>query len=239
MNDGGNTGKVITFKYSFVFDKDRRMEFTVRLDEQTLRALPEENRRHPEWTRLEKFRCPNCPLDDSEHKFCPVAANIADLIERFKEWLSYEEVDLSIETEERDYLKRTTLQEALSSLIGVYMVTSGCPVLEKLKPMARYHLPLASASETAYRTVTMYLLAQYFLRKRGRHPDWELKNLAKVYQDIQIINGNFGDKLREVTIKDASLNALVKLNCFANYISFQLDADVLRETERYFNAYFE
>jgi hypothetical protein len=34
-----------------------------------------------------------------------------------------------------------------------------------VKPMARFHLPLASEEETIYRATTMYLLAQYFLRE--------------------------------------------------------------------------
>lgn len=51
MNNSGNTTKVITSKYTFAFDKDRRMNFTVRLDEETLRVLPEESSRHPDWTR--------------------------------------------------------------------------------------------------------------------------------------------------------------------------------------------
>lgn len=238
MNNGGNVEDAITFKYTFTFDKGRKIDFTVRLDKETLCLLPAQSRPHPEWARLKNFKCPNCPLKEVEYKFCPVAVSLADLVEYFRDWLSFEEVDLFIETEERNYQKHTTLQEALSSLIGIYMVSSGCPILEKLKPMVRYHLPLATPDEAVYRTITMYLLAQYFLFKRGKHPDWELRYLSKIYEDIQMVNSNFGNKLREIVVKDASLNALVKLNCFANYISFQLDADVLSEAERYFNAYF-
>ena len=37
------------------------------------------------------------------------------------------------------------------------MALSGCPVLEQLKPMARFHLPFASVEETIYRAASMYL----------------------------------------------------------------------------------
>tara|TARA_B100000686_G_scaffold86198_1_gene93073 strand:- start:90 stop:251 length:162 start_codon:yes stop_codon:yes gene_type:complete len=47
-------------------------------------------------------------------------------------------------TDERCYVEHTTMTEAVSSLLGIYMVTSGCPVMDKLRPMVRFHLPLAT-----------------------------------------------------------------------------------------------
>ena len=74
-----------------------------------------------------------------------------DIIHSFKDSISYEEVEVFITTKARTYMKRTTLQKGLSSLLGIYMVTSGCPTMEKLKPMVRYHLPFATEEETKYR----------------------------------------------------------------------------------------
>ena len=54
------------------------------------------------------------------------------------------------------------------SLIGIYMVTSGCPIMDKLRPMARFHLPFASTEETIYRAISTYLLGQYFLEQKGK-----------------------------------------------------------------------
>lgn len=61
-------------------------------------------------------------------------------------------------TEERTYSKDTLLQQGLASLLGIVMTTSGCPVLEPLKPMVRFHLPFATLTETVYRMVSMCLV---------------------------------------------------------------------------------
>jgi len=143
-----------------------------------------------------------------------------------------------VETQERKYLKKVPLQTGLSSLLGIYMVTTGCPILEKLKPMVRYHLPFASMEETTYRSVTMYLLAQFFLYRRGNKPDWNLDNLGEIYNDIQIVNKNVCDKLQEIISRDAAANALLKLDYSALYISLRLNQNILDEIESYFNAYF-
>ena len=142
-----------------------------------------------------------------------------------------------METQERKYLKKVPLQVGLSSLLGIYMVTTGCPILEKLKPMVRYHLPFASIEETTYRSVTMYLLAQFFLLRRKNKPDWNLDNLAAIYNDIQVVNKNVCDKLQEIISRDAAANALIKLDYSALYISLRLNQDILDEIESYFNAY--
>lgn len=117
---------------------------------------------YPEWTELKNFKCPNCLLVENEYKYCPIAVNIIDLIDFFKT-SSYPEVNVIVDTEIRRYSKHPSLQKGISSLMGIYMVTSGCLIMEKLKPMVRYHLPFATLEETSYRMVSMDLLAQYFL----------------------------------------------------------------------------
>ena len=40
------------------------------------------------------------------------------------------------------------------------MATAGCPWTDRLRPMARFHLPFANEAETVYRSVSMYLLSR-------------------------------------------------------------------------------
>ena len=119
------------------------------------------------------------------------------------------------------------------------MATSGCPIMKKLKPMVFSHLPFATLKETQYRVLSMYLLAQYFVYRRGGEPDWPLSKLANLYDDIQIVNKSFFRRLAHVKIKDAALNALIKLDIFAKYVSVSINRDVLDEMESLFQAYFE
>lgn len=83
----------------------------------------------------------------------------------------------------------------------------------------------------------MYLLAQYFLCKQGKSPDWELKDLVKIYEEITIVNRKFLGRLTDVIIEDASVNALVGLDSFAQSVSFSIDQGALHEIELLFKPY--
>jgi len=233
-----NTEKTIIFKYKFNFGAGIEKEFNVELDNKTLDLIQTKKESSPKWAELEYFKCPNCPLNKNQHAFCPVAANLVEIVNFFKDSISYKEVDLFVKTEERGYVKHTTLQQGINALIGIYMVTSGCPIMNKLKPMVRYHLPFATLQETRYRSISMYLLAQYFLYKRGGKPDWDLKNLVKIYDEIRIVNKGFFNRLSKIEIKDATLNAIVKMDMFAQHVSISIDKNVLDEMESSFDAYF-
>ena len=105
--------------------------------------------------------------------------------------------------------------------------------------MVRYHLPFVTLRETRYRVISMYLMAQYFLYRRGKEPDWELKNLVTVYDEIQIVNKSFFQRLAHIKVMDATLNALIKLDMFAKHISMLVNKDSLDEMECLFKGYFE
>jgi hypothetical protein len=122
-------------------------------------------------------------------------------------------------------------------LIGIYMVTGGCPIMEKLKPMVRFHLPFATIEETKYRAISMYLLAQYFLYQRDSQPDWDLKKLAETYENIRIVNESFCKRLRTIEGKDANLNAVVVLDIFADSVNFSIDSRMVDDLDYLFKGY--
>ena len=231
--------KTISFHYKFTLSDGNIKEFDVELDSETLSLTGKKKQSYPEWTRLPYHKCPNCPLSDAQNPQCPIAANLVDLVEFFKDSISHDEVDIEITTEARRYVKRTSLQSGISSLIGIYMVTSGCPVMDKLRPMVRTHLPFATGEETMYRVLSMYLLAQYFLYKEGQRPDWDLKNLAEIYEEIHTVNKSFCQRLAEIHVKDASLNAVVQLDNFADITSYSLEINRLDQIKRLFHAYLD
>lgn len=235
----GDFSKIIVYNYKFIFSKNLEKNFKIEIDKETLNLVRKENISYPEWTELECYKCLNCPLEAKEHPYCLIAKAMYELIDSFKELISYQEVDIVIDTEARTYMKHVPLQQGLTSLIGIYMVTSGCPLLVKLKPMVKYHLPFATVDETVYRAMSMYLLAQYFLYKRGYTPDWELKHLYEAYNNIRIVNNNFCKRLNAIAIQDASLNAIVTLDIFATYINFSIEGSMVENIEHLFKPYFE
>ena len=88
-----------------------------------------------------------------------------------------------------------------------------------------------------FRAVSMYLLAQYFVSQRGKTPDWKLENLVRIYEDVRLVNQSFCRRLLSINPKDASLNALVGLDCFATVTAFSIETDSLKEMEALFEVY--
>lgn len=230
---------MIKINYKFKFKDGHEKEFDINLYSKNLNLVKKENpdEKYPAWTELNYAKCPDCLLNEKEYKYCPVAVNFIEIIDNFKGSISYEEADVTVETNNRKYIKHVPLQNGLSSLIGIYMVTSGCPIMEKLKPMVKFHLPFASGEETSYRMVTMYLLAQFFKYKNGKEPDWDLQGLVKIYDDIRLVNKSFCDRVSRVIIEDASVNALVILDCLADRIIFSINKDVLNQFKPLFEMY--
>jgi len=229
----------LTYHYTFLFPDGRKKEFRVGLDPQTLSLKRHSNQTPPRWARLENHKCSVCPFDEKTHPYCPVAVSLEELIDFFKDSISYEEVDVIIETPARTYTKKTSLQKGVSSLLGIYMVTTGCTVMERLKPMVRFHLPFATPEETIYRVVSMYLLSQYFKYRKGMKPDWHMQHLVKIYNDIKVVNQAFFGRLNALQLQDASLNALAILHNFANYVTFSIDENMLHKIELLFDAYLD
>jgi len=234
MND-----ETVTIEYQFRLRSGVERTFTVRLKKPTLEIISVRQTVLPEWTKLTHHQCSNCPLDPEQHPRCPIAANLVDVIEAFRDCLSTEEADITIRSESREYHKRSPVQYGVGSLMGLYMVVSGCPIMDKLRPMVYTHLPFATVEDTMFRAVSMYLLAQYFLSQRGKTPDWKLEKLVRIYEDISVVNQSFAKRLLSINPKDASLNGLVGLDCFATATAFSIVQDSLHEIEPLFRAYLE
>jgi hypothetical protein len=211
------------YKYIIKFDGAEEKTIDIELDPATLSIAPKKTRDFPEWALLDCGKCSVCPYDGASHKYCSIALNLADLMKMFSDKASTMTVDARVVTREREYFKRTSLQTALSSAIGIYMVTSGCPVMELLKPMARHHLPFASLNETIHRSISSYLLQQYLKKKEGLEPDWELKHLHKAYEAIEILNLAIVDRIRKFSLKDANYNAIIILDIFTKMVPLAID----------------
>jgi hypothetical protein len=227
----------LRFGYRFTFDDGTRREFTVELDPQTLAIagpLPEPQ---PAWTRLGHEQCPNCPLREDLVPRCPIAERIHPLVAAFADRVSYERVRVEVEAAGRTYAREGALQECLGSLFGIYTVASGCPVLSRLRPMLATHLPFMSPDESTYRTVSAFLMAQYFLAEAGRPADFSLAALGRFLEELRVANAGLGRRLASSGVKDAPLNALFTLNALGEITSLELQTDALRTWRERFLAH--
>ena len=228
---------LLYFRYSYVFEDGTNKEFEACIDENSMSLISPKRTEFPAWTALACSRCPNCPLDEKLHAHCPTAVALIDVVDFCTDRISYQKVHATVTTSNRIFVRDTTLQIALSSFIGMCMATAGCPVMERLKPMARFHLPFADEDETMFRAMSAYLLGQYFIMKQGGQPDWDLKNLVGMYDEIKAVNQSFCNRLRTVTRRDSSVNALVGLDCFADAVIFSINERFMEQLELLYQAY--
>lgn len=227
-----------TLTYRFRFPDGDEKVFPLELERKSCALVQAPRDVLPEWTKLGFCQCAHCPLKPAEHPHCPVAVSIVDVVEFFYDSQSVERVEVVVETEQRSATRKDArLFPAISSLIGIYMVSSGCPVLNKLRPMVRHHLPFADMDETIYRALSMYVLAQYFRQKQGLSADFDLRGLARIYQEINTLNLDFSRRLSSESKGEATTNALTSLDCFAQMIDFSISEAMLEDVEGLFSAY--
>jgi hypothetical protein len=167
-----------------------------------------------------------CPLPTDSTAHCPAALSLVDITNRFDSLFSFNEIDLVIEIDEKTIMQKTTAQQGIRSLMGLILAASGCPLLDFLKPLARFHQPLPTPEGTFFRAVSMYLLAQYFVSKSGQTPDFELVRLKKHYENLQIVNRALAERLRSAETQDAAVNALVLLDTYAMSIPDMIETSL-------------
>jgi len=193
------------------------------LDRDSLALVGVDLQDGPDWTALGFEQCRNCPLVADQHPRCPLALALVGIVGLFRDVVSHDEVVLEVETEERTVQERTSAQRALSSLMGLVMAASGCPHTAWFRPMARFHLPLASHDETVFRAAGMYLLAQFYRNRDGHVPDLDLDGLKDIYEQLAVVNEGIAERLRAAIEKDSAVNAVVLLDVHARMLPFAIE----------------
>ena len=210
-------------RYRFQLPDGRREVFDLFFDPQDFRLLNPHPPQLPFWTALEFNQCENCPLKAGEQPHCPVAVQLVGIIERLERLVSYDQVRVDIHIVERVVTQETAAQQALSSLLGLIMATSGCPRTAFLRPMARFHLPLANEAETIYRSVTMYALAQLLKATNGSQPDVNLDGLKQAYAELHKVNRGLARRIGAATGSDPARNAVVLLDAYTTLLPSAID----------------
>lgn len=235
FSTGGPPDHVIRYEIVLHDGTARLVEVRLDPDDLSLRApLPDDR---PDWTRLDFHQCPHCPLDPESSPHCPAAVALAPLVPLFDDFMSHDRCGVTVRTEQRTVVDPdVSVQHALGSLMGLVMAGSGCPYTAGLRPMARFHLPLASPEETIYRATSMYLLAQYFREDAGLKADWSLDGLSALYSNLQVVNRHLSRRLGSVVSTDSSVNAVISLDVFAAFLPMMIE-DSLSELRPVFREW--
>ena len=224
-------------RYEFRFPDRSILAFEILLDGNTCQNISPRTNNPPEWTRLEYKQCENCPLSAEEVPFCPPAHDLVSILRSFSEIVSYEHVIVRVHTPERIYEKDTTVQTGLSSLIGLVMAASECPILRLFRPMVRTHLPFATPVETLIRMISSYLFAHLFID--DGHEKQSLEQMNAFLHEVQRVNLGFSERLKSVIQKDSGLNALIVLDSLSRIASFYIEIGELESLKPYYEPIIE
>ena len=226
----------IRITYEFKLTSGVEKNFDIFLNKETLALIREKEDAPPEWARLEFQQCSICPLNTTLTRYCPIAANLSGIAREFRDVTGPDKATVIVHVKERAYFKTCSILEGLSPLLGIIMTTSGCPIMEPLKPAVRYHLPFASLDETVFRMMSMFLMAQFIRSRSGKKPEWTLDGLSRIYEEVKKLNRDFGLRMRAAAESDANIHALVKLNVFAVMMPVEAEK-TLKEITPSFSSY--
>ena len=227
-------------QYQFIFQDGQVERFDLTFDDRNLALLEESIPTQTEpWMVLAYHQCPGCSLPTFPDSMCPVAVNLGGIVHPFQDHESHTPVTTQVIFRERKISQNCTLQKGLSSMMGLVMATSGCPLLDMLRPMAYTHQPFATLEETFFRAISVYLVAQYVRHTHDKTPILDLGGLQNIYYNINQVNTAFSKRLRELEGRDANINALVLLDVFAQMGSFTINADRIQKIDPMFARYLD
>jgi hypothetical protein len=216
--------ETLRIRYGFDLPNGSKKHVDLSFDPANFRlsnAVPEDP---PFWTELKFSQCANCPLSSDEHSHCPSALHMAPAVELLKELVSFDTVGVTVTQPERTVHAETTAQQALSSVLGLIMATSGCPWTDRLRPMARFHLPFASEAETVYRSVCMFLLARELVGA-GETPGFA--TLKDLYENLHVVNRDMSRRLGAATRTDPARNAMALLDSYTTLLPAALESQLM------------
>lgn len=214
--------ETFTITYRFTLPDEQKECFDLTFDAQTIELVQPPLPDPPFWARLSYAQCHHCPMVKTQ-QYCPVALNLVAVINRFDRLMSFDQVTVEVVSAERRVVQQTSAQEGISSLMGLLIAGSSCPVTHFFKPMARFHLPFANKEETLWRAAATYLLTRYFTEEGLQDSDMDLQGLVGIYNDVARLNDAMVERVRAATSKDSAVNALVHLDVFAKFLTPPLE----------------
>lgn len=231
----------MNISYTFIFNNGQSKHFDLQFDSTSFLLASEaiQPRLHP-WMDLQYHQCPDCTLSAEQYAQCPIAVNLGGIVEPFENQLAIASVTTEVSIRDRKVTKECDLQEGLSSLMGLVMATSGCPILDNLRPMAYMHQPFSGSDETLFRAATVFLMAQYIKQKNGQKPTYDLKELTLLFNKINNLNEAFSARLDDHFQHDnINSNALTLLGMFTVSEPFDLEFVWEKQVTPLFSAFLE
>ena len=175
----------------------------------------------PDWVKLENYQCTICPFTSEKITFCPAAFELQDVIQQCSNCISHERVELSRLDKEGTVTTETDMQRALFAVIGEKVISSACSMLNSRQWSLDYYSILTTPENLFYRSISSYLMRQYFTSPGRRDPD--LKGHLDYLDEVIHIFNNLLQRIRGVSSQDASNNALGSIVMSGQLLRHQRD----------------
>lgn len=226
----------VPIKYLIRLNEERTEAFEFTLNGKTFDLIAQPVPDPPDWATLGHMQCPHCPLEEKTTPHCPLALQLHDIVGRFHDTTSIDEVEVEVVTGQRRVIQVLALQEAIASMLDLIWPICGCPKTTHMKVLARFHLPMATEEETVFRVTGMYLLAKYFLSQISDEARIEFDGLNKIYEEFHELNTAVARRLRGATQSDSVKNAVTLIDMYSMLVPTLLD-DQLVEMRSFFHSY--
>ena len=116
----------IRYRFDLPDGSQKTLDFS--FDPTTFSCRTRRRAEPPFWTELKFNQCANCPLERSRStRIVPAALHMAAALEPLKALVSFDTVGVTVPQAERTIYAETTAQQAMSSVLGLIMATSGVP----------------------------------------------------------------------------------------------------------------
>jgi hypothetical protein len=212
----------LQISYRFDLPDGTQKALDLAFDAETFRLLTPTIAPRPDWTELQFRQCANCPLKPTGHTHCPAALHMAPAVYSLQDLVSYDRLGVTVQQSARTIQAEVSAQRAMSSVLGLIMATSGCPWTDRLRPMARFHLPFATEAETLYRSVSMFLLA----RELNVVGEGGYEALHTLYENLHVVNRDMSRRLGAATRTDPARNAMALLDVYAALLPIALESSL-------------
>jgi hypothetical protein len=212
----------LDIRYRFELPDGTQKSLHLQFDPADFRLRSPSPEPRPFWTELNFKQCTNCPLKAAEQTHCPAALHMAPAVQSLAALVSYDKLNVTVQQSGRTITAEVSAQRALSSVLGLIMATSGCPWTDRLRPMARFHLPFATEAETLYRSVSMYLMA----RELKVVSDGGYEALHTLYENLHVVNRDMSRRLGAATKTDPARNAMALLDVYAMLLPIALEGSL-------------
>ena len=223
-----------TYQIVYRFEKSGNpvIEYTLRVDRHNW-SLENPMQNNADWTVLSKNQCPNCPLNSTEQLHCPAAINLQLIGNEWESYKSYDPIHVDVLMEGKTISGETTVQIGLSSLVGFLLATSDCPHLSFFRPLARFHQPLTQPESVGLRVLMSFLA---YNQLKNEHNSDLKHRIAQIYENIEIVNSALTRRVEQTANENASVQAMVQLDCLSKLVPMSLDESYL-QLEEIFRPY--